>query len=139
MLGDPSSSISDSNADDKAKAEITEVGTGSASSSIDGVVPVSTVVRTVQTLSSPPFLPRGAGVSGDVGRPRADGGDGGSCPTRLQLAAISVLRELVSGQGAEYVVKATAAAVASVGSNDVEEPTEAADQSDAGERIGWLD
>lgn len=68
------------------------------------IVPVSMVVRAVRTLSSPPFLRRGGGP--DVGKLR--GGGGGGIPPRLQLAAISVLRVLLSGQGAEYVVKATA-------------------------------
>jgi len=82
----------------------------------DGVsgIPFSAIVHAVQTLSSPPFLRRGdggvsAGIAGNQG-----GGDGG-IPPRLQLAAVSVLWVLLSGQGADFVIRATAAAVAAAG------------------------
>ena len=75
-------------------------------------VPVPTVVQAVRTLSSPPFLKRGIlTVTAGVATTAASNGsgDGGSYSLRLQLAAISVLRVLVSGNGAEYVSRASAA------------------------------
>lgn len=73
----------------------------------------SFVVRAVHTLSSPPFARRGAAT--DLGK-AGGGGEGGrrggtACSPRLQLAAVSVLRVLVTGEGAGYIRKATAAAV----------------------------
>lgn len=79
-------------------------------------VPVSMIVRAVRTLTSPPFLQR-VGDLPEAGRPRGEGeGEGGGdIPTRLQLAAVSALRALVSGEGPGYVVRATAAAMAAGG------------------------
>lgn len=108
------------------------------------VVPVSMVVRAVKTLSSPPFLRRG-GVP-DAGKRRGAGGS--DIPPRLQLAAISVLRALVSGQGAEFVVKTTAAASAGreVGPEEEKEEEEEKEKEeveelakDEGERFTYID
>ena len=76
------------------------------------------VVRAVRTLTSPPFLQR-AGGSPESGKPQ--GGperEGAAIPTRLQLAAVSALRALVSGDGPGYVVRATAAAMAAGGKGE---------------------
>lgn len=53
------------------------------------------LARVIRTLSLPPFLPN-ASTKG--------GSEGNSFPERLQLAAVSVLRALVSGEGAKYVI-----------------------------------
>lgn len=115
-------------------------GVGSRDDSAS-VVPVSMVVRAVRTLSSPPFLRRGGGVP-DAGKLR--GGGGGGIPPRLQLAAVSVLRVLVSGHGAKYVVKATAAASAGweagpdeggEGEGEAERPEKDAGDIDEGESL----
>ncbi len=84
-------------------------------------VSFSAMVHTIRTLSSPPFLQRGVsgpsasasvGVEGGIsGKQGGRDGDGG-IPPRLQLAAVAVLRMLLSGKGADYVRRATAAAVA---------------------------
>lgn len=93
-------------------------------------VPVSMVVRAVRTLSSPPFLRRGVASVGRRGKERENGG----CPPRLQLAAVSVLKALVSGDGAKYVVMATAAAEAGVPVKDGEEEgKQGEDEQDTGE------
>lgn len=118
------------------------VAGGGGSGSVS-VVPVSMIVRAVRTLSSPPFLRRG-GVT-DAANQRGVGGS--DIPPRLQLAAISVLQVLVSGQGAEYVVKATAAASAGreaepeEGEVDGEEKEkEAGDlEKDEGERFTYIE
>lgn len=88
------------------------------------------VVRAVRTLSSPPFLRRGVSSVERRGKER----ESGCCPLRLQLAAVSVLRALVSGGGAEYVVAATAAAEAGGAVKDEEEDgKQGEDARDAGE------
>ena len=82
-------------------------GGGGGGGGVGGGVPVSLIVRAVHTLSSPPFTPWKAGAGRGGGR-----GAGSACSPRLQLAAVSVLRVLVSGEGAGYVSKMTAAAAA---------------------------
>lgn len=63
--------------------------------------------------------------------------ESGCCPPRLQLAAVSVLRALVSGGGAEYVVAATAAAEAGGAVKDGDEDRkQGEDARDAGE--AWV-
>eukprot|EP00752_Nemacystus_decipiens_P013802 g12254.t1 len=123
LLGDPSSSKAFTKNIEKGVEEGQGRADGANGSPLKGVrrrsgvvgvpVPVSTVVRAVRTLTSPPFLRRaGAGTpQGEAG-----GDDTAAIPTRLQLAAIAALRAVMCGDGEEdapgYVLRATAAAVA---------------------------
>lgn len=101
---------------------------------LHNAAPVSMVVWAVRTLSAPPFLCTGA--ADKPGSPAAEGNGGsGGCSPRLQLAAISVLRELVSGDGAKYVLAATAMGMTS-SSGQGKEPFEVGTgegEDDAGE------
>lgn len=130
-------------------AATTTTISSSRSSSVGVGVPVSMVVRAVRTLTSPPFLQRaGSEDFPEIGQPRVEGqggsgGDGAAAiPTRLQLAAVSALRALVSGQGPGYVVRAIQAAMAAGGEagagvvGAVEElDGEEAGQADAGKLL----
>lgn len=76
-------------------------------------VPVSMVVRAIRILSSPPFLRTGLeGGVASCGTAAAGGARNPKCPPRLQLAVVSVLRVLMSGDGAKYVSAAGAASAA---------------------------
>lgn len=96
-------------------------------------VPVSMLVCAVNTLCSPPFLRRGVGAE----LRRLGGRENGEFTPRLQLAVVSVLRALLSGEGAKYVVRALEAAAASgVDGEDAvgcEEESEGKRESDEGE------
>lgn len=99
-------------------------------------VPVAMVVHAVRTLSSPPFLQR-VGDS-EAGSLRGGGRDADNkCPLRLQLAAISALRELLSSKGGEYVMRATAAMTGAGREVDskTQEVEEEAGETDAGKSL----
>lgn len=68
-------------------------------------VPVPAIVRAVRTLSSRPFLRRG--VESPSTKTKISPSNGGFI-LRLQLAAISVLKGLLSDEGADYVLRASA-------------------------------
>lgn len=77
-------------------------------------VPVPAVVRAIRTLSSPPFLRRG--IQSSPSSSNKTNNDGFTL--RLQLAAISVLKVLLSGDGADYMLRASVAMSADNGEGD---------------------
>lgn len=83
--------------------------TAPSSSGVSVSVPVPAVVRAVRTLSSPPFLRRGNELPSTKTKISAGGTNmNGGFTLRLQLSAVSVLKVLLFGDGAEYVLKASA-------------------------------
>lgn len=143
LLGSPSSldtpktpsvqEIGPENGADMGEVDVSSPTESPDSGSATGV-PVSMVVRAVRTLSSPPFLQR-VGDSEALRGGRRDADD--KRPLRLQLAAISALRELLSSKGGEYVMRATAAMTAAGREVDskTQEVEEEACESDTGESL----
>lgn len=102
--------------------------------------PVTMVVRAIHILSAPPFLctaaaaPDKADVADTAHKGRRGGGGKVRCPLRLQLSAISVLRVLLSGDGAKYVSAATSCSGVETSGrrHDVEGETPVDEENDDG-------